>query len=78
MVSIALVEDHAALRKSLALMLEMEPDFQVIEQAESLAEARECDLENVDVALIDIFLPMGTAHSSSRSCVSVVSLACSL
>jgi DNA-binding NarL/FixJ family response regulator len=59
MVSIALIEDHAALRESLALVLGREPDFEVIEQAESLAEARECDLDRLDVAIIDIFLPDG-------------------
>ena len=59
MISIALVEDHAALRESLALVLGKEPDFEVVEQAESLAEARERDLDSVDVALIDIFLPDG-------------------
>jgi DNA-binding NarL/FixJ family response regulator len=59
MVSIALVEDHTALRESLALVLGREPDFEVVEQAQSLAEARERDLYSVDVAVIDIFLPDG-------------------
>jgi DNA-binding NarL/FixJ family response regulator len=59
MVSIALVEDHTALRESLALVLGREPDFEVVEQAQSLAEARERDLYSVDVVVIDIFLPDG-------------------
>jgi DNA-binding NarL/FixJ family response regulator len=59
MVSIALVEDHYAFRQALALMLGKEPDFEVSEQAGSLAEARHCDLDSTDVAIIDIFLPDG-------------------
>ena len=59
MISIALVEDHYPFRQALALMLEREPDFEVSEQAGSLAEARDCDLASTDVAIIDIFLPDG-------------------
>jgi DNA-binding NarL/FixJ family response regulator len=59
MINIALVEDHYPFRQALALMLEREPDLEVSEQAGSLAEARHCDLDSTDVAIIDIFLPDG-------------------
>ena len=61
MVSIALVEDHHTFRQTLALILERQPDLEVSEQAGSLAEARHCDLDSTDVAIIDIFLPDGDA-----------------
>jgi PAS domain S-box-containing protein len=57
-VRILLVEDHAAVREALAAMFDREPDFTVVGQAGSLAEARGV-LEGVDVALLDLGLPDG-------------------
>ena len=36
-----LVEDHAAFREPLTFMFDREPDFEVVAQADSVAEARE-------------------------------------
>jgi PAS domain S-box-containing protein len=55
---ILLVEDHAAVREAIAAMFEREPDFRVVGQASSLAEARGL-LHGVDVAVLDIGLPDG-------------------
>ncbi|MDT7713241.1 MAG: hypothetical protein QOG46_1963 [Pseudonocardiales bacterium] len=57
-VRILLVEDHAAVREALAAMFEREPDFAVVGEAGSLAEARGM-LSGVDVALLDLALPDG-------------------
>ena len=35
-----LVEDHASFRQTLALVFDQQPDFQVVAQAGTLAEAR--------------------------------------
>ena len=59
---ILLVEDHASFRQALAFMFEREPEFKVIEQASTLAEARRLSgksLKNVDVAVVDLGLPDG-------------------
>ena len=59
---ILLVEDHASFRQALAFMFEREPEFKVIEQASTLAEARKLSgesLRNVDVAVVDLGLPDG-------------------
>ena len=56
------MEDHASFRQALAFMFEREPEFKVIEQASTLAEARRLSgesLRNVDVAVIDLGLPDG-------------------
>jgi DNA-binding NarL/FixJ family response regulator len=55
-----LVEDHASFRQTLALVFDGEPDFQVVAQAGSLAEAREVmgDRE-ADLAVVDLSLPDG-------------------
>jgi PAS domain S-box-containing protein len=57
-VRILLVEDHVAVREAIAAQFEREPDFTVVAQAGSLAEAREM-LDGVDVALLDLGLPDG-------------------
>jgi PAS domain S-box-containing protein len=57
-VRILLVEDHAAVREAIAAMFEREPDFKVVGQAGSLAQARGM-LAGVDVALLDLGLPDG-------------------
>src|SRR5215208_2289367 len=61
-ICLLLVDDHAAFRTPLAMILEREPDLVVVAQAGSLAEARAVLPEiagRVDVALIDLLLPDG-------------------
>jgi DNA-binding NarL/FixJ family response regulator len=61
MVSLLLVDDHIAFRQLLALRLAQEPDFTVVAEASSLAEA--CQILNrieVDLALVDLELPEGS------------------
>lgn len=62
-IRMVLVDDHASFRQPLAFMLEREPDFTVVAQADSLSKAREVlgDAElAVDVALVDLELPDGS------------------
>lgn len=57
-----LVEDHASFRQALAFMFEREPEFEVVGQAGSIAEARaftDGALHEVDVAIVDLALPDG-------------------
>jgi two-component system nitrate/nitrite response regulator NarL len=57
-----LVEDHASFRQALAFMFEREPDFEVVAQAGSVAEARTLpgeSLKDVEVAVVDLALPDG-------------------
>ena len=59
-VRILLVEDHAAVREAVASALVREPDFEVVGQAGTLAEARELlRASAVDVAIVDLGLPDG-------------------
>ena len=59
---ILLVEDHASFRQALALMFEREPEFAVVGQAGTLAEARQFlngSAGETDVAVCDLALPDG-------------------
>ncbi len=59
---ILLVEDHASFRQALAFMFEREPEFAVVGQAGSLAEARQFlngSAGETDVAVCDLALPDG-------------------
>lgn len=59
---ILLVEDHASFRQTLALMFDREPEFEVVAQAGTLAEARAIlsGLEpSPDLGVIDLSLPDG-------------------
>ena len=59
---ILLVDDHAAFRQTLAFVFDQQPDFEVVAQAGSLAEARRVleGLENeADLGVIDLSLPDG-------------------
>jgi DNA-binding NarL/FixJ family response regulator len=55
-----LVEDHASFRQTLALVFDQEPDFEVVAQAGTVAEARlvMADRET-DLAVVDLSLPDG-------------------
>jgi DNA-binding NarL/FixJ family response regulator len=61
---ILLVDDHNLFRQALSIILERHMDLEENVQARSPAEARQAfsDLEgNVDLAVIDLNLPGGTA-----------------
>lgn len=53
-----LLDDHTSFREMLAFVFEREPQFEVVAQAGSLAEARK-KLDAVDIAVIDLDLPDG-------------------
>jgi DNA-binding NarL/FixJ family response regulator len=55
---VLLVDDHATFREPLAFMFDREPQFEVVAQAGTLAEARRM-LEGVDLAVVDLDLPDG-------------------
>ena len=57
-IRVLLVEDHAAVREAIAAAFRREPDFEVVGEAGTLAEARGM-LDAVDVALVDLGLPDG-------------------
>ena len=57
---ILLVEDHASFRQTLAFIFDQEPEFEVVAQAGSLAEARrELPGLKADLGIIDLTLPDG-------------------
>ena len=58
MTDLLLVDDHAAFRQALAFMLDREPDFSVVAEAGSVAEARACT-ERWTVAVVELGLPDG-------------------
>jgi DNA-binding NarL/FixJ family response regulator len=58
-VRIMVIEDHSSFRQALAHMLDLEPEFSVIAQAGSLAQARSLLKERPDVAIVDVALPDG-------------------
>lgn len=59
MIRVLLIDDHAAFREPLSFMFNREPEFEVVGQAGSLAEARNMLELGVDVAVIDLDLPDG-------------------
>jgi DNA-binding NarL/FixJ family response regulator len=59
---ILLVDDHASFRQTLTFLFDQQPDFEVVVQAGSLAEARRAlgGVENkADLGVIDLSLPDG-------------------
>lgn len=59
MIRVLLIDDHAAFREPLSFMFDREPEFEMVGQAGSLAEARNLLELGVDVAIIDLDLPDG-------------------
>ncbi len=57
---ILLVEDHASFRQTLAFIFDREPEFEVVAQAGTLAEARrKMEGLQADLGVIDLSLPDG-------------------
>jgi DNA-binding NarL/FixJ family response regulator len=61
---VALVDDHASFRQTLALVFDNEPEFEVVAQAGSLADARRTlEGSEPDLGVIDLSLPDGEGTS---------------
>ncbi|HKH37352.1 MAG TPA: response regulator transcription factor [Rubrobacter sp.] len=57
---ILLVEDHASFRQTLAFVFDQQPEFEVVAQAGTLAEARRTmEGSEADLGVIDLTLPDG-------------------
>ena len=68
---ILLADDHAVVRRGLALVLDAEPDLEVVAEASDGAEAVDRSLsEEVDLAILDVMMPRMTglqaAHELAR------------
>lgn len=64
---ILLADDHALVRRGLRLILDGEPDLQVVAEADDGAEAVElATREAVDLAIIDIAMPRMTGLQAAR------------
>lgn len=72
-VRVLVVEDHAAFRKALAVVLGTQPDLEAAAQAGSIAEARECLRSGgaglIDAAVVDLGLPDGDGTELVREIV---------
>jgi two-component system response regulator DevR len=67
MIRLLLVDDHEIVRRGLSELLETHEDLQVVAQAGSLEEALTIDLDEVDVAVLDVRLPDGSGVDLCRS-----------
>jgi DNA-binding NarL/FixJ family response regulator len=64
---IMLVDDHAVVRRGLRLILEHEPDLEVVAEAGDGAEGVEQALANdVDLAIVDVAMPRLTGIQAAR------------
>jgi DNA-binding NarL/FixJ family response regulator len=67
MIRLLLVDDHEIVRRGLSELLDTQEDLQVVAQAGSLEEALVIDLDDVDVAVLDVRLPDGSGVDLCRS-----------
>lgn len=64
---ILLADDHAVVRKGLKLVLDAEPDLQVVAEASDGAEAVELALsDDVHLAILDVTMPRLTGIQAAR------------
>jgi DNA-binding NarL/FixJ family response regulator len=67
-VRILVVDDHVILREGVVSLLEAQPDFRVIGEAGTVAEAISMAAEMApDLVLMDYRLPDGTGHDATRA-----------
>lgn len=67
MTRILLADDHAMVRRGLRLVLDAEPDLEVVAEAGDGAEAVERALENgIDLAVLDVSMPRMTGIQAVR------------
>ena len=66
-IRVLLVDDHQLLTGSLAQILALEPDIEVVGVAASVADAKLLSRERMDVVLMDYKLPDGTGAEATRA-----------
>jgi DNA-binding NarL/FixJ family response regulator len=66
-IRVLLVDDHQLLTGSLAQMLSMEPDIEVVGVAGTVADAKALARDRLDVVLMDYRLPDGTGAEATRA-----------
>ena len=66
MIRLLLVDDHEIVRRGLRELLEVESDLKVVAEAGSLDEALALDIEEIDVAVLDVRLPDGSGVDLCR------------
>jgi DNA-binding NarL/FixJ family response regulator len=66
-IRVLLVDDHQLLSESLAKILSLEPDIQVVGIAGTVADAKAIARERLDVVLMDYRLPDGTGAEAARA-----------
>src|ERR1017187_7843642 len=67
MIRLLLVDDHEIVRRGLSELFETHEDLQVVAQAGSVEEALAIELNEVDVAVLDVRLPDGGGVDLCRS-----------
>lgn len=66
MIRLLLVDDHEIVRRGLRELLEMNEDLSVVAEAGTFDEALTIDLDNIDVAVLDVRLPDGSGVDLCR------------
>jgi DNA-binding NarL/FixJ family response regulator len=65
---VLVADDHAVVRRGLALLLDREPDFQVVAEASDGAEAVDKAMaETVDLVILDVSMPRLSGLQAARS-----------
>lgn len=67
MIRLLLVDDHEIVRRGIRELLETNEDLIVVAQAGSLEEAMAVDLDEIDVAVLDVRLPDGSGVDLCRT-----------
>ena len=65
-IRLLLVDDHEIVRRGLRELLEANEDLRVIAEAGSLEEALALELDDIDVAVLDVRLPDGSGVDLCR------------
>jgi DNA-binding NarL/FixJ family response regulator len=66
-IRLLLVDDHEIVRRGIRELLETNEDLTVVAQAGSFQEAMAVDLDEIDVAVLDVRLPDGSGVDLCRS-----------